>query len=52
MYDWDTRSEMPDLTGDRREQPRLQEHDWVHERRDQQRLPIAIVNAILTELSD
>lgn len=53
MYDWDSRSEMPEVIRDRtgREEPRLQEYDWVHER-SHDRVPIAIIDSILADLGE
>ncbi len=55
MNDWDSRSEMPDMVRDyaNREQPALQEYDWAHERRqEQRRIPIEMIESILAEIGD
>lgn len=35
-----------------REQPRLVEYDWVHERRRDKRIPPAIIDSALADLAD
>lgn len=53
MYDTDDRSEWTDHQPPRpTEQPRLVEYDWVHERKQEKRVPIAIIDALLADLDD
>lgn len=54
LDDWDNRSELPEMVRDHayREQPALQEYEWARETPRERRIPIEIVNAILTELND
>ncbi len=52
MDDWDIRSEKPEMIRDyaNREQPALQEYDWVREQRQERRVPIGIVEALLASM--